>query len=88
MPRLDGQVMFVREAGRGIGQAMAFALEGAIMGVADIDKSTAEATVRRIAKNSDKARAFPINVSRRDDVQRAVGAILWIDSGVTVFGGP
>lgn len=73
MSRLKGQVAFVTGAGRGIGQAMAlaFAAEGAAVGVADIDKSTAEATVAEIEKRSGKARAFPVDVSRRDEVLRA-----------------
>jgi len=74
MARLEGQVAFVTGAGRGIGQAMAlaFAAEGAIVGVADIDGVTAAATVREIGKSSRTARAFPIDVSRREDVLRAV----------------
>ncbi|HUJ82156.1 MAG TPA: SDR family NAD(P)-dependent oxidoreductase, partial [Candidatus Acidoferrales bacterium] len=74
MSRLKGQVAFVTGAGRGIGQAMAlaFASEGAAVGVADIDNTTAEATANQIAKNSGKARAFAIDVSRRDDFLRAV----------------
>lgn len=78
MPRLKGQVAFVTGAGRGIGQAMAFAFasEGAIVGVADIDKSTAESTVREIEKTAGTARAFPIDVSRRDDVLRAVDQLV------------
>jgi 3-oxoacyl-[acyl-carrier protein] reductase len=78
MSRLKGQVAFVTGAGRGIGQAMAlaFASEGAIVGVADIDKATAEATVSQIGKSSGRARAFPIDASRRDDVLHAVDQLV------------
>ena len=78
MPRLKGQVAFVTGAGRGIGQAMAlaFAAEGAIVGVADIDGVTAASTVREIGRNLGTARAFPIDVSRRDDVLRAVDQLV------------
>ncbi len=78
MPRLKGQVGFVTGAGRGIGQAMAlaFASEGAAVGVADIDKSTAEATANAIVKSSGAARAFPVDVSRREDVLRAVDQLV------------
>lgn len=74
MPRLKGLVAFVTGAGRGIGQgmALAFAAEGAIVGVADIDPVTAGETVREIEKNAGTARAFPIDVSKRDDFLRAV----------------
>jgi NAD(P)-dependent dehydrogenase (short-subunit alcohol dehydrogenase family) len=78
MSRLKGQVAFVTGAGRGIGQAMAFAFasEGAAVGVADVDKATAEATASEIKKKSGAARAFPIDVSRRDDVLRAVDQLV------------
>jgi NAD(P)-dependent dehydrogenase (short-subunit alcohol dehydrogenase family) len=78
MSRLKGQVAFVTGAGRGIGQAMAFAFasEGAAVGVADVDKATAEATASEIKKKSGAARAFPIDVSRREDVLRAVDQLV------------
>ncbi|HEY6444451.1 MAG TPA: SDR family NAD(P)-dependent oxidoreductase, partial [Candidatus Acidoferrales bacterium] len=78
MSRLKGQVAFVTGAGRGIGQAMAlaFASEGTIVGVADIDPATAKATVSQIEKNSGMARAFAIDVSRREDVLRAVDQLV------------
>ncbi len=78
MSRLKGQVAFVTGGGRGIGRAMAlaFAAEGAIVGVADIDKTTAEATAGEINKKSGTARALPVDVSRRDDVHRAVDQLV------------
>ena len=78
MLRLKGQVAFVTGAGRGIGQAMAlaFAAEGAIVGVADIDPLTAKSTVREIEEHAGTARAFPIDVSRRDDVLRSVAELV------------
>jgi NAD(P)-dependent dehydrogenase (short-subunit alcohol dehydrogenase family) len=74
MSRLSGQVAFVTGAGRGIGRAIALGLaaEGAIVGVADVDRSTAAATVSEIESNRGTARAFPVDVSRRDDVLGAV----------------
>ncbi|HXY79709.1 MAG TPA: SDR family NAD(P)-dependent oxidoreductase, partial [Candidatus Bathyarchaeia archaeon] len=56
--------------------ALAFACEGAAVGVADIDKTTAEATANQIIKSSGKARAFAIDVSRRDDFLRAVDELV------------
>src|SRR5579862_8929618 len=78
MSRLKGLVAFVTGAGRGIGQAMAlaFASEGAIVGVAEIDPATAKATVSQILQNSGTARAFAIDVSRREDVLRAVDQLV------------
>jgi NAD(P)-dependent dehydrogenase (short-subunit alcohol dehydrogenase family) len=78
MPRLKGQVAFVTGAGRGIGQAMAmaFASEGAIVAVADIDRATAAATVSEIEKGAGTARAFAIDVSKREDFLRAVDELV------------
>jgi NAD(P)-dependent dehydrogenase (short-subunit alcohol dehydrogenase family) len=74
MSRLKGKVAFVTGAGRGIGQAMAlaFAAEGAIVGVADIDRVTVTETANQIARNSGTARAFPTDASRRMDFLAAV----------------
>jgi NAD(P)-dependent dehydrogenase (short-subunit alcohol dehydrogenase family) len=77
MSRLKGQVAFVTGAGRGIGRAMAiaFAAEGAIVGVADIDKTTAAETAREIEKNSGIAHALPVDVSRQHNVMHATGEL-------------
>lgn len=74
MPRLTGKVAFVTGAGRGIGQAiaLAFAAEGAIVAIADIDRVTAAETANQIARNSGTARAFAVDVSRREDFLNAV----------------
>ena len=76
--RLKGQVAFVTGGGRGIGRAigLAFASEGAVVGVVDIDKASAEATVADIAKASGTARAFVIDVSRREAVLDAADRLV------------
>src|ERR1700733_10163345 len=78
MPRLKGHVAFVTGAGRGIGQAIAvaFAAEGAVVGVADIDAATAGETVREIGKKAGTARAFAIDVSHRNEFLRAVDELV------------
>jgi NAD(P)-dependent dehydrogenase (short-subunit alcohol dehydrogenase family) len=52
--------------------AVAFASEGAIVGVADLDPVTAAATAREIEEKSGQARIFRIDVSHRNEVLRAV----------------
>jgi NAD(P)-dependent dehydrogenase (short-subunit alcohol dehydrogenase family) len=78
MSRLEGQVAFVTGAGRGIGRAIAlgFAAEGAMVGIADIDRATALATVSEIETNRGTARAFPIDVSERDKMLGAVDELV------------
>lgn len=76
--RLKDQVAFITGGGRGIGRAigLAFASEGAVVGVVDIDKAGAEATVADIAKASGTARAFVIDVSRREAVLDAADRLV------------
>jgi NAD(P)-dependent dehydrogenase (short-subunit alcohol dehydrogenase family) len=76
--RLDGQVAFIVGGGRGIGRAigLAFASEGAVVGIADIDRASAEATVADIGKVSGTARAFVIDASRREAVLGAADRLV------------
>jgi len=76
--RLDGQVAFIVGGGRGIGRAigLAFASEGAVVGIADIDRASAEATVADIGKASGTARAFVIDASRREAVLGAADRLV------------
>lgn len=68
--RLERQVAFITGGGRGIGRAigLAFASEGAVVGIADIDRASAEAAVADITRASGAARAFVIDASHREAV--------------------
>jgi 3-oxoacyl-[acyl-carrier protein] reductase len=70
MKRLAGQVALVTGGGRGLGRAisLAFAREGASVGVLDLKEEVALDAVRAI--EAEGGRAIPIvgNVARRDDV--------------------
>ena len=67
---LDGQVVLVTGAGRGIGQAAAEVLagRGAKVGVLDIDPATAEATAAGIVKSGGEALALAADVADRAQV--------------------
>lgn len=72
----SNNVAVVTGAGSGIGQACAVALarDGFSVAVTDIDMSAAEATV--LTMGAASARAFRLDVSRSDSVNRALNEIL------------
>jgi NAD(P)-dependent dehydrogenase (short-subunit alcohol dehydrogenase family) len=76
--RLAGRAALVTGAGEGIGRATAvlFAAEGAHVGVLDVDPGRVDETVSQIAAAGGTATALPADVSRDEDVARAVGELV------------
>ena len=76
MPKyeLDGQVVIVTGAGRGIGRAIAlrFGEEGASVTVADLNEENAKEVVEEIQAAGGKAHPLRVDVTHRDEVQQMV----------------
>ncbi len=74
--RLEGKRAFITGAGSGIGRATAiqFALEGAVVAVADIDEATASHTVSLVAASGCSALALTADISVEDDVVTATAS--------------
>jgi NAD(P)-dependent dehydrogenase (short-subunit alcohol dehydrogenase family) len=73
-----GKVAFVTGAATGIGRAgaLAFAREGASVVVADVSEQGNQETARLIEKQGGRALAVRCDVSRAEDVQRALNATI------------
>lgn len=75
--RLAGQIALITGAARGIGAAAArrLAAEGATVAIADINLAGATETAEAIIAAGGRARAYAIDVTRRDSVAKAVAAV-------------
>jgi 3-oxoacyl-[acyl-carrier protein] reductase len=76
--RFEGKVAIVTGAAQGIGAAIAqrLAAEGAAVAVADLTAERGEQTVAAIAKNGGRAVAYGADVSKTEDVQSLVAAVV------------
>lgn len=76
--RLQGKTALVTGAARGIGRAIALGLarDGAAVAVLDILKGEAEAVRREIEALGVKGLALGVDLTRRAEVERAIGEIL------------
>ncbi|XP_072238935.1 uncharacterized protein [Leuresthes tenuis] len=76
--RLDGKVAYVTGGGQGIGRAFAHALgeAGAKVAVVDLDPAKAEAVAKELYLKGIHAVSITADISKSDDVQRMVDAIV------------
>ncbi len=74
---LDGQIAIVTGAGRGFGRAIAEALaaRGATVGLVARSAAQLDAAAKAITGRGGRALALPADVTRREDVTRAVAAL-------------
>ena len=75
---LDSKVAIVTGAGTGLGRGIAQELAdaGANIAVLEIDASSAEVAAKELAAVGVKARAYPTDVSRSDQVDAAFAAVV------------
>ncbi|MGE4165733.1 MAG: SDR family NAD(P)-dependent oxidoreductase, partial [Xanthobacteraceae bacterium] len=76
--RLKDKIAIITGGGRGIGRdiALAYAKEGAHVVIAEVDPATAAATANEISKSGPKALGVATDVSKPDDIARAVEATM------------
>jgi NAD(P)-dependent dehydrogenase (short-subunit alcohol dehydrogenase family) len=78
MGALDGRVAIVTGAGTGLGRGIAdeLAKAGAAVAVAELDPGSAEVAASELAEHGVEARAYPTDVSKREQVDATFDAVV------------
>jgi 3-hydroxybutyrate dehydrogenase len=84
---LQNKVALVTGGGGGIGReiVLAFAREGARVGIGDIDLAAAEATAATVTRAGGQARALRMDVTSEAEVNEGVAALVSLWGGIDVL---